>query len=111
VKPRFLIDEQLPPALAARLAELGHDAEHVLSIGLGGAKDGEIWAACTRKNAVLITKDEDFAALARQPGAACAVIWLRLGNTTSRALWSAVEPILADVLDALEAGEMLIELA
>ena len=27
---RFLVDAQLPPALAVRLRELGHDAEHVL---------------------------------------------------------------------------------
>ena len=111
MRRRFLIDEQLPPALAARLAELGHDAEHILKIGLGGATDGEIWAACIRRHAVLITKDEDFAALARRPGAACPVIWLRLGNTTSRALWSAIEPILPELLDALQAGEMLIEVA
>jgi predicted nuclease of predicted toxin-antitoxin system len=31
---RFLIDAQLPPALARYLAALGHDAKHVSDVGL-----------------------------------------------------------------------------
>jgi predicted nuclease of predicted toxin-antitoxin system len=34
---RFLIDAQLPPALARWLSSAGHDAEHVADIGLAGA--------------------------------------------------------------------------
>lgn len=32
---RFLVDAQLPPALARWLTERGHDAVHVLDLGLG----------------------------------------------------------------------------
>jgi predicted nuclease of predicted toxin-antitoxin system len=31
---RFLVDAQLPPALARWLAEKGHDARHVADVGL-----------------------------------------------------------------------------
>jgi predicted nuclease of predicted toxin-antitoxin system len=41
---QFLIDAQLPPALARWLSSAGHHAEHVADIGLAGARDGEIWA-------------------------------------------------------------------
>ncbi|MGQ3285273.1 DUF5615 family PIN-like protein [Bosea sp. (in: a-proteobacteria)] len=41
--PRFLIDAQLPPALAERLAAAGFEASHVHRIGLGGASDLAIW--------------------------------------------------------------------
>ena len=40
---RFLIDEQLPPALARMIATRGHVAEHVQDIGLGAAKDARLW--------------------------------------------------------------------
>jgi len=34
---RFLIDAQLPPRLAHRLNELGHEAVHVFDLGLATA--------------------------------------------------------------------------
>jgi predicted nuclease of predicted toxin-antitoxin system len=37
---RFLIDAQLPPALARWLSSAGHDSEQVADIGLAGARDG-----------------------------------------------------------------------
>lgn len=36
---RFLIDEQLPTALARWIVSQGHDAQHVFDVGLGGASD------------------------------------------------------------------------
>ncbi len=39
---RFLIDAQLPPALARLLASHGHVAEHVADIGLRDADDSPI---------------------------------------------------------------------
>ena len=41
---RFLVDAQLPPALARLLITLGHTAEHVADIGLRDADDSPIWA-------------------------------------------------------------------
>lgn len=108
---RFVVDDQLPPALADRLAALGHETEHVLRIGLGGASDHAIWKAFLARKAVLITKDEDFTELARRPGARCQVVWLRVGNTTAEALWRALEPIFPNLLSALEAGERVVEIA
>jgi predicted nuclease of predicted toxin-antitoxin system len=40
---RFLVDAQLPPALARWLVEQGHDASHVTDHGLGEASDRRIW--------------------------------------------------------------------
>ena len=106
---RFLIDAQLPPALADRLRSAGHAADHVNAVGLGDATDQRIWNYAADRNAVIITKDQDFADLAhRSPGAS--VIWIRLGNTTARALWSAIEPLLPEILDGLACGERLIEI-
>jgi predicted nuclease of predicted toxin-antitoxin system len=40
---RFLVDAQLPPALARVLSEKGHEAEHVADLGLVSATDSKIW--------------------------------------------------------------------
>lgn len=107
---RFLIDAQLPPGLANRLRALGHEAEHVHAIGLGQAVDTEIWQYACRRGAALITKDQDFAAIAASGPAGTAVIWIRLGNTTNEALWKALDPLIPEIIDALSRGERLIEI-
>ena len=40
---RFIVDAQLPPALARLLTAHGHIAEHVEDIGLREADDSPIW--------------------------------------------------------------------
>jgi predicted nuclease of predicted toxin-antitoxin system len=106
---RFLVDAQLPPGLALLLGDAGHTAEHVNEIGLGAASDDVIWTYACDNNAALVTKDEDFVALSRLPAAA-PVIWIRLGNTTNKALWDALEPALAEIVEAISRGEKLIEI-
>ncbi len=58
---RFLVDAQLPPALAGWLAGNGHQAEHVGAVGLQSASDAAIWDYALREGAAIITKDDDFA--------------------------------------------------
>ncbi|MCK9249534.1 MAG: DUF5615 family PIN-like protein [Solirubrobacteraceae bacterium] len=57
---RFLVDAQLPPALARMLEARGHEAEHVVDITRGDAPDRELWNYAVEHGAVLVTKDEDF---------------------------------------------------
>ncbi|MFZ0964485.1 MAG: DUF5615 family PIN-like protein [Terriglobia bacterium] len=40
---RFLVDYQLPIALARFLAARGWDCDHVMDLGLGSASDSAIW--------------------------------------------------------------------
>ena len=105
----FLVDAQLPPALVDLLQQPGHYAEHVNAIGLGGAPDHQLWARATQRGSVILTKDQDFADLVRRSVSGPAVVWIRLGNTTRNALWRELEPILPEILGALERGERLIE--
>ena len=51
---RFVVDAQLPPALARFLASLGEEAIHVLDAGLLEADDGEIWCLRVRTLAHLL---------------------------------------------------------
>jgi Domain of unknown function (DUF5615) len=67
---RFLIDAQLPPALARELGARGHEAEHVADLGLANAPDRAIWDRVIASGAVLVTKDEDFRGHAARQGGA-----------------------------------------
>ena len=54
---RFLIDAQLPAALARWLVAAGHEAEHVDRCGLGARLDAEIWRYAQQVKAAILTKD------------------------------------------------------
>ena len=63
---RFLVDAQLPVALAQWLRERGHPSEHVLEMSLGRSSDSRVWEYAMRSSATIITKDEDFAEWVRR---------------------------------------------
>ena len=108
---RFLVDAQLPPALARWLSAAGHEAEHVADRGLQSASDQAVWDHATSSDAVLVTKDEDFASRLLVEGSGPVIVWVRLGNTRTRDLLGWFEARLDQVEAALERGERLIELA
>jgi predicted nuclease of predicted toxin-antitoxin system len=106
---RFVIDAQLPPGLARRLAGRGYPAEHVNRVSLGIAADLAIWRYAARTGAILITKDEDFITLAEREPDGPQVVWIRIGNISNDALWGAIEPLLNQIVEALNSGERIIE--
>ena len=106
----FLIDAQLPPALARWVDRQGHRATHIFEIGLERAKDEPIWEHARNNNAIIITKDQDFADRWLLSDRPVPLIWIRKGNCSNRALLEWLEPLWPDVLTRLEQGEQLIEL-
>jgi predicted nuclease of predicted toxin-antitoxin system len=106
---RFVIDAQLPPGLAIRLGERGYLAEHVNRVGLGAAGDVAIWEYTRRNRATLMTKDEDFVALARREPSGPQVVWIRIGNISNDVLWTAISAALDEILESIEAGEQIVE--
>ncbi len=53
---RFLIDAQLPPALARFLSDAGHQAEHVYDAGMAAASDRVIWKYALENGATIINQ-------------------------------------------------------
>jgi predicted nuclease of predicted toxin-antitoxin system len=106
---RFIVDAQLPPALARWLVAKGHHAEHVADQHMEAASDAAIWDFALQAVAVIITKDEDFAQRKTLSDKGPAVIWIRLPNTRRRELLVWFERALPDILSALRRGETLIE--
>ncbi|MFM7182291.1 MAG: DUF5615 family PIN-like protein [Verrucomicrobiales bacterium] len=106
---RFLIDAQLPPALARLLEGHGHVAEHVEDIGLRHADDSTIWAYAVSHQAVIITKDEDFPQRLHHARSKPVIVWLRIGNASRRALLQWFEPLLPQIESLIGQGNPLIE--
>lgn len=108
---RFLIDAQLPPALAAYLISRGHEALHVAELGMVSARDREIWNRAAEQGAVIVTKDEDFVTMQALGPQGPPVIWIRIGNVTKRALLRHLAAALPSVLTALERGETVVQIS
>jgi predicted nuclease of predicted toxin-antitoxin system len=108
---RFLVDAQLPPALARWLVSAGHEAEHVADVGLGAARDEAIWEYALATGAAIVSKDEDFAQRKALADEGPTIIWIRVRNTRKGRLLSWFETILPQIAEALERGETLIEVS
>ena len=106
---RFLIDAQLPPGLVSIFIQAGHEAVHVTDVGLLTKDDVKIGAYAAKAGMIVVTKDEDFATMRRLSASAPKVIWVRIGNATNRALRMRIQPLMAEILAALAAGEQIIE--
>jgi predicted nuclease of predicted toxin-antitoxin system len=106
---RFLVDNQLPPALARFIAaDLGAEAAHVATVGLRDATDTEIWAYASANGLIVISKDEDFTGMVlRSPGAG--LIWVRVGNCRREFLLDLFRRVWPGILSSLQAGERFIE--
>lgn len=106
---RFLVDNQLPAALARWLSDQGHIAEHAADVNLDQAPDRLLWLYAAEHGAAILTKDEDFAQLVTLRPEPVPVVWLRLGNCRTPALLSATAIALPAITDQLARGTRLIE--
>jgi predicted nuclease of predicted toxin-antitoxin system len=85
---RFLLDEAIQHRLADHLAEAGHDATHVVRIGLAGASDPEVLERAAAEDRILITTDTDFPTLLALSGEPIpSVLLLRGIATASKVDW------------------------
>lgn len=106
---KFLVDNQLPEALARFLNERGHQAMHVLDLRLDEATDLQIWSHAAQNDSVLVSKDEDFLHLANRLGETGKLAWVRTGNCRKRVLLEAFERALPLVIQAFEEGYRVVE--
>ena len=107
---KFLVDNQLPPALARFISEdLRAEALHVADAGLRDGTDADIWSYASKNDFVLITKDDDFVTLySRAPSAK--LLWVRIGNCRRARLLEVFERQWQRILVRLEQGERFVEL-
>ena len=105
----FLVDAQLPPALAEALRGARLEAIHVADIGLVTATDQQIWQEAVIRSAVLVTKDRDFSLLRVARNSGPTILWIRVGNIDNRTLIAQVLRALPSIVAAVDRGESVIE--
>ena len=107
---RFLVDQQLPPALARFLETAGHATQHVREIGMKEADDRAIWKHAVAHGMVMVSKDEDFYFLALSPGSTGRLVWVKIGNCRRQTLIEKFRVQLGAIVAALESGSRIVEI-
>ena len=106
---KILIDAQLPPNLKIMLAEAGHEALHVVDVGLRDAEDAQVWGYAVQQETAILTKDEDFAVRRLREPIGPTIIWVRVGNCSRAALVRWLTPLLPSIEALVASGESVIE--
>jgi predicted nuclease of predicted toxin-antitoxin system len=83
---KLLFDQNLSPWLCRRLADRFPDSVHVREIGLRDAEDAVIWDYAAEHGFAIVTKDADFRQRSFVLGHPPKIVWLRLGNCSTKAI-------------------------
>jgi predicted nuclease of predicted toxin-antitoxin system len=105
---KWIVDNQLPAALARWLAARGADAVHVLDLALDTTPDTEIWSRAAAEGRVVVSKDEDFFHLANRDGDTGRLLWVRLGNCRTPALLARFEAAWPGIEQSFAAGHRIV---
>lgn len=83
---KLLFDQNLSPWLCRALAERFPGSILVREIGLRDASDAVIWNYAAQHGLAIVTKDADFRQRSFLEGHPPKVVWLRLGNCSTKAI-------------------------
>lgn len=81
---KLLFDENLSPKLTRRVADIFPDSLHVRDLGFASTDDPIIWDYSKDNDFVIVSKDADMHDLSLVSGTPPKVVWLRLGNCSTR---------------------------
>ena len=80
---KLLFDQNLSPALAARLNDVFPDSMHVRDAGMQSASDEQVWRYALEHDFAIVTKDSDFQERSQIAVAAPRIVWIRRGNCST----------------------------
>jgi len=83
---KLLFDHNLSPRLVNNLVDLFPDSNHLYLMELDRELDNIIWEIAKRENYIIVTKDADFNELLILKGFPPKVIWIRLGNCSTKTI-------------------------
>lgn len=81
---KLLFDENLSPSLLRRVADLFPNSVHVRDVGMQAADDPLVWDYAKDNDFMIVSKDADMHDLSLIFGNPPKVVWLRLGNCSTR---------------------------
>ncbi len=83
---KLLFDQNLSPILVKKLRDLFPGSKHVQDLGLGMAKDAQIWTYALENKFVIISKDTDFSDRVEMMGYPPKVILIRKENCSTKVI-------------------------
>jgi len=83
---KLLFDENVSPRLTTLLRNEYPGSAHVRDAGLAGHSDLEIWDYAHDNGFTIVSKDDDFRQRSFLEGAPPKVVWLQVGNSSTRAI-------------------------
>ena len=93
---RVKLDENIPAGGSVVAAELGHDADTVITERMTGASDVDVLAAATREGRLLVTLDRGFGDVrAHPPGTHTGIVVLRVASQDPAAVNEALQAFLS----------------
>ena len=105
------LDAHLSPRVARWIElQFGLPARPVRDLGLRHADDAAIWLAAKEADAIVLTKDADFAERVQRLGPPPRIIWLTCGNASEDRLKHILAVQLSGALELLRNGEALVEI-
>lgn len=107
---RFIVDEQLSPGVAEWLKSKGHEADHIRTLEGLQTTDRRIVDLAVDLNAIIVSKDADFAELLGRAASGLQLVRVRIGNTQNRVLIARLESEWPRIERELAAGARIVEL-
>jgi predicted nuclease of predicted toxin-antitoxin system len=107
---KFLVDNQLPGALARFCQSVGHVSRHVLDLHMEERSDAEIWEFAKTEHSIVVSKDEDFVHLANRLGDDGRLLWVRIGNCRKEYLLQRFRESFDDAVALFEQGSRIVEI-
>lgn len=81
---KLLFDENLSPRLAELLSDIFPDSTHVRNVGHKSSDDPDVWRFAVDNGFIIVSKDSDMHDRSLVFGFPPKVIWVRLGNCSTR---------------------------
>ena len=98
---KLLFDENLSPVHPVALADCYAESQHVRDVGLKASTDAHVWEHAARNAFVIVTKDSDFRQRSFLHGHPPKVIWIALGNCSTRTIENLLRRRRAEVTEYL----------
>jgi predicted nuclease of predicted toxin-antitoxin system len=83
---KLLFDHNLSPRLVNLLADLYPNSNHLYLMELDQELDQIVWEIAKKQDYIIVTKDSDFNELLILKGFPPKVIWIRLGNCSTKTI-------------------------
>ena len=98
----LLFDNNLSPRLCRTLRDFWPEMIHVRDVGLEAADDPIVWDYARQRGFTIVSKDSDFNNLSLLFGAPPKVVWIQMGNCSTRAVETVLRLRQADILAFLD---------